>query len=56
MKQNHWYKVRHKIIIDKPFLELTIYEGEQVCDRNIWAKNEWEYMNKIIFEWMYDNN
>jgi hypothetical protein len=56
MKQTHWYEVRHKIINDKPFLELTIYEGSQAMDKNTWAKNEWDVMNVIIYQWMYNDN
>jgi hypothetical protein len=49
--------VKHKLINNMPFLEVTLMLKEQTQDRGVFAiPAERNLMNKVINNWMYYDN
>jgi len=56
MKPNktHTCFIEHKIINDKPFLELTLSDENGDVDRSTFRPTENQTLWKVILEWLYN--
>lgn len=51
--EQHSVVIKHKIINEQPFLELTILDGDNIVDTNTLRPTENMTMMKLIYIWMY---